>query len=72
MKKYILAIIVITCAISTYIHHKKNITQEVFLLENIEALARGEVEIPGVCAAISPKVCMVFSDGYFLLGIKVA
>ena len=41
-------------------------------IENVEALARGEWEIQLVfCAVTEPTVCVVFEDGYFVIGYRL-
>lgn len=74
-KKIILKVLGIACiaitGLSTKIYDQKA-DHNLLTSENIEALARGEVDIPGVCANISQDFCIVFDDGYFLTGIRVA
>lgn len=76
MKKRIISkVLVIACAtiagLSTKIYDQKT-DYDILTSENIEALARGEVDIPGVCANVSQDFCIIFSDGYFLTGLRVA
>lgn len=75
MKKYIITILITISIAVTYIFQLQKETPNVMsdlLLENVDALARGEIDIPGVCAAISSEICILFDDGYFLTSVRVA
>jgi hypothetical protein len=42
-----------------------------FSLENIDALAAGNGEIDFTfCAVINNNICVMYSDGYFLIGFR--
>ena len=74
-RKIILKVLGIACVAITGLSSKINdqkTDQSLLTSENIEALARGEVDIPGVYANISQDFCIVFDDGYFLTGVRVA
>ena len=75
MEKHIITILITISIAVTCIFQFQKETPEVIsdlLLENVDALATGEVDIPGVCAAISSEICILFDDGYFLTGVRVA
>ncbi len=74
MKKYIIAFIIGVATITanySLLQKNKSVESTDLLIENIDALASGEVDIPGLCIAGSP-ICIVFSDGYFVKGTRVA
>lgn len=71
MKKSIFLFLVIASIIGinttqTKKENSSNISD--LVLENVNALAQGEVIIPGVCIAISSSICILYDDGYFLTG----
>jgi len=73
MKKKIilfLLLIVAIASLNVYSDTKKEVVS--LVLDNTEALAQGEVVVPGLCAVISNDICMLFDDGYFLIGTRVA
>lgn len=75
MKKYIFSILIIAGIIGiNTIQTKKEISNNIsdLVLENVNALAQGEVIIPGVCIAISSSICILYDDGYFLTGERYA
>lgn len=74
MKKYIIlsAIVVATIMTSCFLSQKnKSVENTDLLMKNIEALASGEIDFPGLCIA-GPSICLVFPDGYFIKGTRVA
>lgn len=54
-----------------YAGQTKNDEMSDIMLENVEALARGEVDIEAICMG-SSGTCIVFSDGYRIDGRRVA
>ena len=73
MKIYILFIGLSCLSSIILMKNRQKSTVEIpdLLVENIEALAQGEVIIPGACALVEQLMCMLFSDGYFLIGKRV-
>lgn len=65
--------VIIFIAIASFITNYSSENNETSLFhENVEALAGGEVDIPAICANVNPYFCYVFSDGYFLTGLRVS
>lgn len=70
-----LKMLIIACAIIVGLFTKiytPKADYDLLTSENVEALASGEVEIPAICANISQELCILFDDGYFILGVRVA
>ncbi len=70
--KVLIGTIVIFASIFSVLQNKKNVpaTNTSLLLDNVEALASGEIEFPALCMANPNYLCVRFADGYVIFGIR--
>lgn len=73
MKKLTIPLLAIAMAIGSicFIQMKETNVNSALLLENVEALAEGEVEFPALCMANPSTICIIYADGYFIRGIRI-
>lgn len=73
MKKLISILLGVSLIIGSFcfVQKEKTNADSNLLLENIEALAEGEVEFPALCMANPNVFCIIYADGYFILGNRI-
>jgi hypothetical protein len=73
MKKKILSIftvmVILISIVCNIVQNKNEAVLSDILSENIEALAGGEIGF-AFCALVQPTYCIIYPDGYFVIGYR--
>lgn len=71
MKKILLSIVIALSLVIGFSSRQNVVGMNELALQNVEAIAEGEVEIEAICMG-TDGLCIVYPNGYFILGIRVA
>jgi hypothetical protein len=60
-------IVILISVVCNIVQNRNEVVLSNMLLENVEALAGGEISI-AFCALVTSKTCIIYPDGYFVKG----